>query len=57
MFEKPHLFLMESITELQFQYPDKNYNKVVASRVSGFGDPLFVILMSQLQLLRFTGGY
>jgi len=53
MFEKQHLFLMESITERQFMYPDKNYNKVVASRVSGFGDPLFVFLMSQLQSTSF----
>ncbi len=52
-FDRQHLFLMESVTERKFLYPDRNYNKVVASRVSGFGDPLFVFLMSQLQSTSF----
>lgn len=52
-FDRQHLFLMESVTERKFMYPDKNYNKVVASRVSGFGDPLFVFMMSQLQSTSF----
>jgi len=52
-FDKQHLFIMESVTERKFKSPDKNYNKVVASRVSGFGDPLFVFLMGQLQSTSF----
>lgn len=52
-FDRQHLFLMESVTERKFMYPDKNYNKVIASRVSGFGDPLFVFMMSQLQSTSF----
>jgi len=52
-FERQYLFLMESVTERSFMYPDKNYNKVIASRVSGFSDPLFVFLMSQLQSTSF----
>ncbi|NVO20097.1 MAG: carboxypeptidase-like regulatory domain-containing protein [Bacteroidetes bacterium] len=52
-FDKQHLFLMESVTERKFKAPDKNYNNVIASRVSGFGDPLFVFLMGQLQSTSF----
>lgn len=52
-FDRQHLFLMESVTERKFMYPDKNYNNVIASRVSGFGDPLFVFLMSQVQSTTF----
>lgn len=52
-FEKQHLFMMESVSERRFMYPDKNYQKVIASRVSGFADPLFVFLMSQLQSTSF----
>jgi hypothetical protein len=52
-FDRQHLFIMESVTERKFKSPDKNYNKVVASRVSGFGDPLFVFLMGQLQSTSF----
>lgn len=52
-FDKQHLFMMESVTERKFMFPDKNYNKVIASRVSGFGDPLFVFLMSQMQSTSF----
>jgi len=52
-FERQHLFMMESVVERRFMYPDKNYNNVIASRVSGMGDPLFVFLMSQLQSTSF----
>lgn len=52
-FERQHLFIMESVVERKFIYPDKNYNNVVASRVAGMSDPLFVFLMSQLQSTSF----
>jgi hypothetical protein len=52
-YDRQHLFLMESVTERKFMYPDRNYNNVIASRVSGFGDPLFVFIMSQLQSTSF----
>lgn len=52
-FERQHLFIMESVVERKYIYPDKNYNNVVASRVSGMSDPLFVFLMSQLQSTSF----
>jgi hypothetical protein len=52
-FERQHLFIMESVVERRFLYPDKNYNNVIASRVSGMSDPLFVFLMGQLQSTSF----
>ncbi len=52
-FRKQHLFLMESVVKRSFMFPTDNYNKVIASRVSGFSDPLFVFLISQLQSTSF----
>ncbi len=52
-FDKQHLFMMESVVKRSFKFPSDNYNKVIASRVSGFSDPLFVFLVSQLQSTTF----
>lgn len=52
-FNKQHLFIMESVVKRSFRFPSDNYNKVIASRVSGLSDPLFVFLISQLQSTTF----
>ena len=52
-FEKHHLFIMESISERKFMYPDKNNEKVIATKVAGFKDPIFVFLLSQIQSTSF----
>jgi len=52
-FEKQYLFLMESVTERKFMYPDKNNEKLVASKISGFKDPLFAMLATQMQSFSF----
>lgn len=52
-FRKQHLFIMESVVERSYMFPTDNYNKVKASRVSGFSDPLFVFLISQMQSASF----
>ncbi len=52
-FEKQHLFITESVVKRSFKFPSENYNKVIASRVSGFSDPLFVFLISQIQSTTF----
>jgi len=52
-FNKQHLFIMESVVKRSFRFPSDNYNKVIASRVSGLNDPLFVFLISQLQSTTF----
>lgn len=52
-FDKQHLFIMESVVQRSFKFPSDNYNKVIASKVSGFSDPLFVFLISQMQSTTF----
>jgi len=52
-FRNQHLFIMESTMIRSFKFPSENYNKVIASRVSGFSDPLFVYLISQVQSTTF----
>lgn len=42
-------FLMETVSERKFMAPDRNHEKVLASRISGFRDPVFLFLGSQLQ--------
>ncbi len=51
--DKQHIFLMESATKRDFLFPDYSYEKVLASRVSGFREPLFVLLASQIQSFTF----
>ena len=46
---KQHLFLMEFVSERKFLHPDRNKETVTASRVSGFSDPSFTLLASQIQ--------
>lgn len=52
-FEKHHLFIMESISERKFMYPDKNKENVIATKVAGLKDPIFVFLLSQIQSTTF----
>ncbi len=52
-FGKQHLFIMESVVKRSFKFPSENYNKVVATRVSGLSDPTFIFLISQLQSTTF----
>ena len=51
--EKQYLFLMEFVSERKFKPPDKNKEVVTASRVSGFRDPSFTMLASQIQSTSF----
>jgi len=52
-FKYQYLFLMENVTKRKFLHPDKNYNKVIAARMSGFKDPIFVFLTTQIQSFSF----
>jgi hypothetical protein len=51
--EAHYLFLMETVSERKFLSPDRNYERVVASRISGFKDPIFIFLISQIQSTSF----
>ena len=48
-----HFFLMETVSERKFKAPDRNFERVLANRVSGFKDPVFVFLLSQMQKASF----
>jgi hypothetical protein len=50
---RQYLFLMENVTKRKFLEPDKNYNQVIATRMSGFKDPIFVFLTTQIQSFSF----
>ncbi len=52
-FDKHYLFLMESVTNRKFMYPDRNNEKLIASKVSGFKDPLIALLVTQMQSFSF----
>ncbi len=52
-FDENHLFLMESINERIFMPPDRSNEKILASKISGFSDPLFSLLMTQVQPFSF----
>jgi len=52
-FDKQDIAIMESVTERMFLSPDLNYQNVIANRISGFKDPIFVFLLSQLQSTSF----
>ncbi|MFO7790953.1 MAG: DUF5686 family protein [Bacteroidales bacterium] len=48
-----HLFLMESVTEKTFEYPDKESEEILASRMSGLKKPFFTYMASQFQSFSF----
>ncbi|HWY36827.1 MAG TPA: DUF5686 family protein, partial [Nitrosopumilaceae archaeon] len=50
---KQHLFLTESVSERLFLFPDRNNEKVIASRVSGFKQSPFTLLATQMQSFSF----
>ena len=52
-FNQQYLFLMENVTKRKFLAPDKNYNNVIATRMSGFKDPIIVYLTTQIQSFSF----
>lgn len=56
-FEKQYLFLAESVTERKFKQPDKSEETILASRTSGFENPLFNLLATELQSFTFYQDY
>ncbi len=52
-FTNQHLFMMESVNKRFFKAPSQNYEKIIASKISGFKDPLFSILITQVQSISF----
>ena len=53
LMQEQYLFLMENVTKRKFLAPDRNYNQVIATKMSGFKDPIFVFLTTQIQSFSF----
>lgn len=51
--EKQDLFLLETVTERKYLAPDLNQENVLATRVSGFKDPIMAFMISQMQSTSF----
>ncbi len=47
--EKQHFMIVESISERFYKFPDRTSERVLASRISGFSNPLFALVATQLQ--------
>lgn len=48
-FDQQHLFITESLTEKYFNPPAKSSERIIANRVSGFQNPIFSLLATELQ--------
>jgi len=57
LIKKQHLFLLESVSQREFRHPDQNSEKVIASRVSGFKNPTFSIIATQIQSFSFYNDF
>lgn len=49
------VFLMESVSERRFMAPDLSNEVIIANRVSGFKNPMFSMLATELQPFSFYG--
>lgn len=52
-----YLFLVESVSEKKFLYPDFSKETVIASKVSGFKNPEFSLIASEMQSFSFYNDY
>ncbi len=46
---KQNFFIMETVTRRKYMYPDLNQENVLATKVSGFRDPIVVFMISKIQ--------
>jgi hypothetical protein len=53
LLKKQDIFLLETVSERKYMAPDLNQETVLATRVSGFKDPVVVFMISQLQSTSF----
>lgn len=50
---RQHIFLMESVIERFYKQKDRLYERVIASKISGFSDPIFHLLTTELKSFSF----
>jgi hypothetical protein len=53
LLKNQYFFLMEFVSQRSFKLPDKNKENIISSRVSGFNDPSFAFLGTQMQSFGF----
>ncbi len=53
MIEDQHLFFIETVTRKKYKKPGKEEETILASKASGFKDPLFSLLAIQMQSFTF----
>lgn len=53
LLEDHHFFMMETVTERRFMPPGRDNEVILASRVSGFENPIFALLFTQIQSFSF----
>lgn len=51
--EERDFFIMETVTDRVFMAPDKSNENIRATKMSGFKDPLFIYLLSEVQSTSF----
>lgn len=51
--QKRDFFIMETVTERSFMLPDRNMENIIATKMSGMKDPLFIYLLSEVQSTSF----
>jgi hypothetical protein len=51
--EKQDIFIMETVTERKYKSPGLNQETVLATKVSGFKDPMMAFMISQIQSTSF----
>lgn len=52
-FKNRHIFLSESVTEKKYYSASKNKETILAAKVSGFENPVFTLISTQLQSFHF----
>ncbi len=57
LMQKQYLFMMETVTERKYLPPSRDNETVLATRTSGFKNPLFSLLITQLQSFSFYNDY
>ncbi len=55
--EKQQAFLMETVTERSFRFPNDNFERVILNRVSGFPNMSMVALANMVQPFSFYGDF
>lgn len=56
-FHQHHLLVMESVTQRLYRAPGQSTEKVLGNRVSGFQNPYFALLATEMQSFSFYDNY